>query len=59
MDANPIPTVLFTTANGMIGVIASIPQEEYEYLLRVQQAINKVIKGVGGLDHALYVAVPR
>jgi len=46
-----IPTMLFGTINGAIGVIASIPAEQYALLLALQDAMRKVIKGVGGFDH--------
>lgn len=35
-DAAQIPTVLFGTVNGALGVIASLPQEQYDYLSRLQ-----------------------
>jgi len=46
-----IPTLIFGTVNGCIGVVASLPKEEYELMLKVQTALNQVIKGVGGLRH--------
>jgi len=46
-----IPTLIFGTVNGVIGVIASLPKEEFEYMLKVQTALNQVLKGVGGLRH--------
>jgi len=46
------PTVLFGTVNGCIGVLAQLPQEQYQFLTKVQGALTKVVKGVGGLDHA-------
>lgn len=50
-EASQIPTVIFGTVNGVIGVIASLPQEQYQFLQKLQQALVKVIKGVGGLSH--------
>ena len=50
-DATHIPTVIFGTVNGVIGVIASLPQEHYLFLHKLQQNLVKVIKGVGGLSH--------
>ncbi|TMW57264.1 hypothetical protein Poli38472_003189 [Pythium oligandrum] len=44
-------SMLFGTVSGMIGVVFSISKEEYQWLVRLQQAINKVIKGVGGFSH--------
>lgn len=50
-EASQIPTVIFGTVNGVIGVIASLPQEQYLFLHKLQQNLVKVIKGVGGLSH--------
>jgi len=47
----PLPTLLFGTVNGVLGLIASLPQEDYNLLLKVQQQLTKVIKGVGGFTH--------
>ena len=46
-----VPTMLFGTINGTIGVIASLPMEQYNLLLNLQEAMRKVVKGVGGLNH--------
>mmetsp|Transcript_28073 Transcript_28073/g.43830 ORF Transcript_28073/g.43830 Transcript_28073/m.43830 type:complete len:992 (-) Transcript_28073:1819-4794(-) len=46
-----IPTLIYGTVCGVIGVIASLPKEEYDFMLKVQNALNQVIKGVGGLRH--------
>lgn len=35
-EAAKIPTVLFGTVNGSIGVIASLPQEQFQFLNRLQ-----------------------
>lgn len=50
-EIGQIPTVIFGTVNGMIGVIASLPQEQYAFLDKLQSSLRKVIKGVGGLSH--------
>ncbi|CAH8385815.1 unnamed protein product [Eruca vesicaria subsp. sativa] len=50
-EIGQIPTVIFGTVNGMIGVIASLPQEQYSFLEKLQSSLRKVIKGVGGLSH--------
>lgn len=49
-----IPTKLYGCISGAVGVIASIGKDHYEMLAKVQKALNKVIKGVGGLDHKEY-----
>ncbi|KAK9268180.1 hypothetical protein L1049_010622 [Liquidambar formosana] len=50
-DVGQIPTVIFGTVNGVIGVIASLPHEQYLFLEKLQANLRKVIKGVGGLSH--------
>lgn len=50
-DVGQIPTVIFGTINGVIGVIASLPHEQYVFLEKLQSNLRKVIKGVGGLNH--------
>ena len=35
-EAAKIPTVLFGTINGSIGVVASLPQQQFAYLSRLQ-----------------------
>ena len=49
-----VPTKLYGSISGAVGVIASIGAEHYEMLSKVQVALSKVIKGVGGLDHEEY-----
>ncbi|KAK9943024.1 hypothetical protein M0R45_008649 [Rubus argutus] len=46
-----IPTVIFGTVNGVIGVISSLPQEHYAFLEKLQTNLRQVIKGVGGPSH--------
>ncbi|KAF6166099.1 hypothetical protein GIB67_023809 [Kingdonia uniflora] len=50
-EVGQIPTVIFGTVNGSIGVVASLPQEQYIFLEKLQSNLVKVIKGVGGLSH--------
>jgi DNA damage-binding protein 1 len=50
-DVGQIPTAIFGTVNGVIGVIASLPHEQYLFLEKLQSNLRKVIKGVGGLSH--------
>ncbi|CAI9760069.1 unnamed protein product [Fraxinus pennsylvanica] len=50
-DIGQIPTVIFGTVNGVIGVIASLPYEQYVFMEKLQTNLRKVIKGVGGLGH--------
>jgi hypothetical protein len=57
-ELSQIPTVLFGTINGVIGVVASLPHAQYQLLEGMQEAMRKVVKGVGGFDHA-QVGPPR
>ncbi|ONK57039.1 uncharacterized protein A4U43_C10F15940 [Asparagus officinalis] len=50
-EIGQIPTVIFGTVNGVIGVIASLSHDHYIFLEKLQGCLNKVIKGVGGLIH--------
>ncbi|GMN54597.1 hypothetical protein TIFTF001_023722 [Ficus carica] len=50
-DVGQIPTAIFGSVNGVIGVIASLPHEQYVFLEKLQTSLRKVIKGVGGLSH--------
>ncbi|KAJ0589426.1 DNA damage-binding protein 1 [Helianthus annuus] len=50
-DVGQIPTIIFGTVNGVIGVIASLPQDQYIFMEKLQSNLRKVIKGVGGLSH--------
>lgn len=44
-------SMLFGTVSGMIGVILPISKDQYAFLLRVQQALTQVVKGVGGFSY--------
>jgi len=46
-----LPTMLYATVNGVIGVIASLDEENYRFFAKLQEKISKVIKGVGGFSH--------
>ncbi len=45
------PSILYGGVHGSIGVVASIPQDLYTFLNKVQQNVSKVIRGVGGFSH--------
>lgn len=51
-ELSKVPTVLFGTINGVIGVIASLPERDFKILSRLQDELRKFVKGVGGLDHS-------
>lgn len=44
-------TLIFGTADGMIGVIATLKPDAYAFFLELQKAMVLVSPGVGGLDH--------
>ena len=48
------PSILYGGVYGSIGVVASIPQDLYVFLNKVQQNVSKVIRGVGGFSHEQY-----
>ncbi|WOL16215.1 DNA damage-binding protein 1 [Canna indica] len=50
-ESGHIPTVIFGTINGVIGVVASLPHDQYVFFEKLQSTLIKVIKGVGGLSH--------
>lgn len=49
-DSEKIPTVIFGTANGVIGLIASLPPEKSAILGKLQAILRREIKGVGELS---------
>jgi len=51
-EESAIPTLIFGSVNGVIGVIASLTQENYSFFAKVQENLTKVIKGVGGFSHS-------
>ncbi|KAM0860241.1 hypothetical protein ACQ4PT_046665 [Festuca glaucescens] len=50
-EMGQIPTVIFGTINGVIGIIASLPHDHYVFLEKLQETLVKFIKGVGSLSH--------
>ncbi|KAK9843115.1 hypothetical protein WJX74_007214 [Apatococcus lobatus] len=51
-EAAQIPTLIFGTVSGTIGVIASLNKQQFLFFEKLQGCLRKVIKGVGGFDHA-------
>jgi DNA damage-binding protein 1 len=47
-----LPTVLYGTAKGAIGVVASVTPAAFVALKRIEDAVNSVVRGVGGFTHA-------
>ena len=51
-DSAHVPTLLFGTGNGVVGVLASLPKDIYDFTERLQTSMNVHVQGVGGLKHA-------
>jgi len=51
LTTSATPEMLFSTVNGVIGVIASLTEPQYKLLKRMERALGTVIEGVGGLKH--------
>ena len=47
-------STLFGTVNGVIGVIAKLSQQDFKFASEVEQAMNQVVSGIGGLSHSKY-----
>jgi DNA damage-binding protein 1 len=56
-EMGQIPTVIFSTINGGIGIIASLPHDHYLLLEKLQATLVKFIKGVGSLSHEQWRSV--
>lgn len=54
-DALKVKTLIYGSVNGAIGVIASIPQEHFNFFMKLQDKMTQVIKGVGGFSHSEFV----
>lgn len=53
-DLARIPTMLYGTINGVLGVLAFLPADQYAYLTRLQGAMCSTVQGVGGLSWAAW-----
>lgn len=51
-ELSAVPTVIFGTIDGVLGVLASLPAEQHALLTRVQEAMCETVRGVGGLAWA-------
>jgi DNA damage-binding protein 1 len=49
-DLSKVPTTLFVTINGVIGILASLPYEQFTFLARLQDALCATVRGVGGFS---------
>ncbi|KAK1376996.1 hypothetical protein POM88_033189 [Heracleum sosnowskyi] len=50
-----IPTCIFGTDSGWIGIVACVPQNQYSFLFKLQSVLRKVIKYKGGLSHQKWI----
>jgi len=51
-EGRNVPTIIFGTITGVIGVVASLTKQEFEFFDKVVKGIDKVIKGIGGFSHS-------
>ncbi|KAG0183044.1 DNA damage-binding protein 1a [Apophysomyces sp. BC1034] len=52
-DNRPVAqSLIFATASGAIGVVASLSEERFKLLWQMQNNMNRVIRSVGDLSHA-------
>lgn len=51
-EISKLPTIIFGSISGSIGIIAALPEDHYKLLIEVQNVLRRHIRGVGGLDHA-------
>lgn len=47
-----VKTLIFGTTDGMLGVVANLRQDMFEFFQRLENAMATLIPGVGGLSHA-------
>jgi hypothetical protein len=43
---------LFATVDGTVGIVASLSQEKFELLEKVEQRMEEQDMSLGGLDHS-------
>ena len=53
-EALALPSVLYATASGAIGVIASISKTLFDQLNTIQSVMAKQVRGIGGFDHGAW-----
>ncbi len=55
-DFEPIAsnTLLFGTVSGAIGVIATISEDRFRFLQKLERCIDKTVGPIGGLTHSEY-----
>ena len=50
-DSLDLQTIIYGTLSGSIGIIALLPERVFLPLQELQEGINSVVKGIGGLSH--------
>ncbi|KAI0567462.1 Mono-functional DNA-alkylating methyl methanesulfonate [Gracilaria domingensis] len=51
-ESPALNTMIFGTTDGMLGVIATLKADAYQFFVEVQNAMATLIPGVGGLKHS-------
>lgn len=51
-ESAALKTLIFGSPTGMLGVVANLKPESYQFFLALQKAMATLIPGVGGFDHA-------
>eukprot|EP00127_Corallochytrium_limacisporum_P006761 Clim_evm31s235 gene=Clim_evmTU31s235 len=50
------PSLVFGTVSGMIGIVAHLTAEQYQFLWKLHQNLDTIIRGVGNFDHGAWRA---
>lgn len=50
-SSQAISCTIFGTINGVVGIVASIPEEYFQFFHKLEIAMESVIRGVGGFSH--------
>lgn len=54
MEIDQIPAILFGTPNGVIKRVASVSEEQYGFLKKLQSILRRVTPGISVLGHAYW-----
>lgn len=52
LESPALKTMIFATADGMLGVIATLKKEDFDFFLEVQKAMASQLPGIGGFEHS-------
>ncbi|CAH1420564.1 unnamed protein product [Lactuca virosa] len=53
------PTIIYGTERGAIGMIASLPKDQFTFMEMLQKSMRKVVKGIGGFSHEQWRNNPK